>query len=528
MKTIIRFLLRLFILAVIFNGFVLTENSHAFINDATQIVSTSIQDSPDEQQVLQARTQTFRETLSFNKFPPELGELQRVEIQYRSIVDRYQYTVAVCGPVEDCLVDEIENRLVVVNAFFDISTPHFSAIRFLDVPNEIGPDTLGFEKDCNLQRSCSHTKTGTRGFPLPDPVIITSPSVLADFTGSGTIDIDFVIELFNTADGWCRPTGYFYDYYSCRDFASSGGHTSFDWEAEATIKYVFEVATAEGFGCPSPVASAGGPYSGTTGAPISFDASSSYTECGEFGVFIVEYAWDFDSDGTYDSRTSTPFATHTYDTCFSGDTRLMVSDSLGWTGFDTAPVQVTSSPSQGDFDGDCDVDYTDFALLLDTFDKCEGDPAYDETADLNGDGCVNCSDYQEFFGFFPEAASSAHFAVEYDWGDPPPGYSIADWPIFESWMNVRLENIGAVDAEYVTATILAAPENCQIVDGDVTVGNVAAGSSAWSSDTFRIRVDTSNPQDPDEGIFWKVEYDADGVHFVEVVPEFPGAVFCDE
>ena len=36
----------------------------------------------------------------------------------------------------------------------------------------------------------------------------------------------------------------------------------------------------------------------------------------------------------------------------------------------------------------------------------------------------------------------------------------------------------------------------------------------------------SAPGDQNEGIFWKVEYDADGKHVVEVVPEFPGAVFC--
>ena len=181
----------------------------------------------------------------------------------------------------------------------------------------------------------------------------------------------------------------------------------------------------------------------------------------------------------------------------------------------------------GDMDGDGDVDYTDFDLLLDTFNKCDGDPGYAEAADLDGDGCINCSDYQEFISLFPEAGTAVLSAVEYSWGDPAPGCSF-DWPIFEAWMNVRVENTGAVDAENVVASILTAPENCEIVDGDATVGNVTAGSSSWSSDTFTVRVDMSILGDPDEGIFWKVEYDADGEHFVEVVPEFPGTVFCDE
>lgn len=114
-------------------------------------------------------------------------------------------------------------------------------------------------------------------------------------------------------------------------------------------------------------------------------------------------------------------------------------------------------------------------------------------------------------------------AVEYRWGDPAPGYSLADWPIFEGWMNVRMENIGDGDAFNVVATISSWPANNVIVDGDVTVGNIPAGGSAWSSDTFRIRTDTANPVDPNEGIFWRVEYDDSmGLHHViENVPEFP-------
>ena len=182
----------------------------------------------------------------------------------------------------------------------------------------------------------------------------------------------------------------------------------------------------------------------------------------------------------------------------------------------------------GDLDGDGDVDYADFDLFLDAFGKCEGDAGYIEAADFDKDGCINCADYQEFIALFPEAETSFMSAVEYAWGDPAPGYSYADWPIFEGWMNVRLQNTGTYDAEDVTATVLTVPINTEVVDGEVTVGDIPAGASAWSTDTFRIRVDMSNPVDPDEGIFWKVEYDANGEHIVEVVPEFPGTIFCAE
>jgi PKD repeat protein len=113
--------------------------------------------------------------------------------------------------------------------------------------------------------------------------------------------------------------------------------------------------------------------------------------------------------------------------------------------------------------------------------------------------------------------------VEYSWGDPAPGYSFADWPIFEGWMHVRIENPCPEDVFNVTATLSYWPENNEIVDGEVTIGDIPGGSSAWSQDTFRIRTDMANPVDPNEGVVWRIEYDdEDGVHHViEGVPEFP-------
>ncbi len=107
MKSRMPTLLRLLFLAVIVQGFALTQNSHAFISDATQVVSTSIHGQPFEgsaDPIVGIPTERFSATLSFNKFDPSLADLQRVEIQFRSIVDGYQYTAAACGTVEDCIV----------------------------------------------------------------------------------------------------------------------------------------------------------------------------------------------------------------------------------------------------------------------------------------------------------------------------------------------------------------------------------------------------------------------------------------
>ena len=97
-------------------------------------------------------------------------------------------------------------------------------------------------------------------------------------------------------------------------------------------------------------------------------------------------------------------------------------------------------------------------------------------------------------------------------------------------MNVRIENRGDGDAFNVTATITDWPANTEVPDPDVAVGDIPAGSSAWSGDTFTVHVDMANPVDPCEGVIWRIEYDdAAGVHHViEGVPQFPpGEGPCD-
>ena len=111
--------------------------------------------------------------------------------------------------------------------------------------------------------------------------------------------------------------------------------------------------------------------------------------------------------------------------------------------------------------------------------------------------------------------------IEYRAGQPAPGYSRANSSIFESWNYVRVENQGAADAFDVKATITKVPANVTIVDGMVAFGNIAKGTSAWSTDTFWIKTDMSKPSNPKLGIVWKIEYDdSAGVHHViENVPQ---------
>ncbi len=86
-----------------------------------------------------------------------------------------------------------------------------------------------------------------------------------------------------------------------------------------------------------PVADANGPYSGSVGSPITFDASGSCDPDGD----IVLYEWDWDNDGIYDESTTSATITHTWDAEFTGTIALRVSDNEGLTTLDSASVKVS-------------------------------------------------------------------------------------------------------------------------------------------------------------------------------------------
>jgi endoglucanase len=110
---------------------------------------------------------------------------------------------------------------------------------------------------------------------------------------------------------------------------------------------------------------------------------------------------------------------------------------------------------------------------------------------------------------------------EYRWGS----YNWDPFPVtFVGRQEVHFVNNGEGDAFNVVAAVTWTPINVVATGPDVTLGDIPAGNDAWSSDTFELRVDMTNPQDPSEGIVWRVEYDdAAGVHHVvENVPIFCG------
>jgi parallel beta-helix repeat protein len=72
-----------------------------------------------------------------------------------------------------------------------------------------------------------------------------------------------------------------------------------------------------------PIADAGGPYLGYQSKEIIFDASGSY----DFNGDTLEYRWDFDNDGVWDTGWSfNPTATHTWNNDYTGMAAVEVSD----------------------------------------------------------------------------------------------------------------------------------------------------------------------------------------------------------
>jgi len=122
---------------------------------------------------------------------------------------------------------------------------------------------------------------------------------------------------------------------------------------------------------------------------------------------------------------------------------------------------------------------------------------------------------------FGKAAQPKLCPDKYRWGS----YNWDPFPdTFVGRQEVHFMNNGPGDAYNVTATVTCTPINVVATDPTVTLGDIPAGGSAWSTDTFELRVDMTNPQDPNKGICYRVEYDdAAGVHHtIEDVAKYCG------
>jgi len=214
-----------------------------------------------------------------------------------------------------------------------------------------------------------------------------------------------------------------------------------------------------------PTANPGGPYKGCVGEPVTLDGSGSTALTGT----VVTWEWELNGDGKYDDA---------------------IGETTPWTW-----------NSEGIFDVGLRATSSDSAVLTDEAST---------TAEIK-----SCAIPQPDLGAEKYRWSVWHTDPDYKWDTPK---------LFHSWNDVWFTNKGTGDAKNVKATITCKPVNVEVKDGVVAFGDIPAGGSAWSKDFFELVTDMGNPQDPNLGILWQVEYDdAAGVHHVVPnVPKFRG------
>jgi hypothetical protein len=154
-----------------------------------------------------------------------------------------------------------------------------------------------------------------------------------------------------------------------------------------------------------------------------------------------------------------------------------------------------------------------------------GDPASDFSLEPEPDGGrINMGAY----GNTPEAETKGWIYID--------AYHITrktrvGRTLFEYDLTTTVRNAGSQSVTNLVATLLAAPSNVQVIDAIVNVGDVPAGSTVESVDTFTIRVDRTTLVSP-LPISWRVTYGSGFTEFTTLLdlgapPRQPGDANCD-
>jgi hypothetical protein len=118
--------------------------------------------------------------------------------------------------------------------------------------------------------------------------------------------------------------------------AQNGGQTYIASDPSTAVEQISNAIvtiTASGI-----VANVGGPYLGVVGDSVTFDASTSTAS----DANIINYEWDFDGNGSYDTTTSLPTVSHVYASPYNGfiGLRITTDDTTPRTATATGAVRI--------------------------------------------------------------------------------------------------------------------------------------------------------------------------------------------
>jgi PKD repeat protein len=254
-----------------------------------------------------------------------------------------------------------------------------------------------------------------------------------------------------------------------------------------------------------PVATIGGPYSGTEGSAITLSAAGSSDADGD----PLQYRWDFENDGTWETPYSASAeTTHTWPDDYSGTVTVEVFDGYAATTASTTMTVAGVEPAIGTITGPVDK-----ILAGATADLSASftDPGTEDTHTAAydwGDGTTTAGAITEAGGAGTAEGSHAFTA--------PGEYHVAVTVTDDDGKSATKEYVVTVDAPPVAAI---APTSSGVEGSAVTFS--AAGSSDPDGDPLQYRWDFDN-----DGI-WDTGYSSSAVAAHTWADDYSGNVVVE-